>query len=83
MMSSIATVHQEALPESSGGAMADSEIAERINHAILEVQEAMDAAMLAGLIIDPSFTRIENRLTKCGVRIDSQVCKVHVFRKLA
>ena len=83
MMSNIATAHQEALPEGSGVGIADSEIAEKINNVIVEVQEAMDAAMLAGLIVDPSFTRIENRLTKCGVRIDSYVCKVHVFRKLA
>ena len=83
MKSNIAEVHQEALPENSAGVMTDSEIAERINNAIVEVQESMDAAMLAGLIVDPSFTRIENRLTKCGVRIDSDVCKVQVFRKLA
>ena len=83
MKSNIATIHQEVLSESSDSGMADSEIAERINNAILEVQETMDSAMLAGLIVDPSFTRIENRLTKCGVRIDSYVCKVQVFRKLA
>ncbi len=83
MRSNIATVHQGAMPENSGAGMADSEIAEKISNAIVEVQESMDSAMLAGLIVDPSFTRIENRLTKCGVRIDSYVCKVNIFRKLA
>ncbi len=83
MRSNIATVHQGTMPENSDAGMADSEIAERINNAIVEVQEAMDSAMLAGLIVDPNFTRIENRLTKCGVRIDSYVCKVNIFRKLA
>ncbi len=60
----------------------DRDIAERISHAVMEAQEAMDAALLAGLIVEPSFTLIDNRLTKTGVRIDSHVCKVHVFRKL-
>ena len=61
----------------------DRDIADRINHAVMEVQEAMDAALLAGLLVEPSFTVIDNRLTKTGVRIDSNVCKVQVFRKLA
>ena len=61
----------------------DRDIADRINHAVMDVQEAMDAALLAGLLVEPSFTVIDNRLTKTGVRIDSNVCKVQVFRKLA
>ena len=61
----------------------DRDIADRINHAVMEAQEAMDSALLAGLLVEPSFTLIDNRLTKTGVRIDSHVCKVQVFRKLA
>jgi hypothetical protein len=43
----------------------------------------MDSAVLAGLIVEPSFARIEGRLTKSGVKVDSFACSVKVFRKLA
>ncbi len=69
--------------ESPSEGITDRDIADRINHAVMDVQEAMDAALLAGLLVEPSFTVIDNRLTKTGVRIDSNVCKVQVFRKLA
>ncbi len=61
----------------------DRDIANRIAAAITEVQESMDQAVLAGLVVEPNFARIENRQTQCGVRIDSFVCKVGVYRKLA
>ena len=61
----------------------DHAIADRIKAAMTEVQEAMDAAVLAGLIVEPTFARIENRQTQCGARIDSYVCKVGIYRKLA
>ncbi len=60
----------------------DRELADRIGRAISELQDAMDAAVLAGLIVEPSFTRIENRLTRSGVRVDSFLCNVHIYRKL-
>ena len=61
----------------------DRDIANRIQSAMTEVQEAMDGAVLAGLIVEPNFARIENRLTQCGARVDSYVCKIGVYRKLA
>ena len=61
----------------------DRDIASRIVAAMTEVQEAMDRAVLAGLIVEPKFARIENRLTQCGARIDSFVCKIGLYRKLA
>ena len=61
----------------------DRDIANCILSAMTELQEAIDQAVLAGLIVDPNFARIENRLTQCGMRIDSFVCKVGVYRKLA
>ncbi len=61
----------------------DRDIANRILAAITEVQESMDQAVLAGLIVEPNFARIENRLTQCGARIDSFVCKIGLYRKLA
>ena len=36
-----------------------------------ELQEAMDAALLAGLAVEPALAKIENRLTRCGKRMDS------------
>ena len=60
----------------------DYEMGEMINGAIATMQEAMDTAQLAGLVIEPSFSLIENRLAPCGMRIDSFVCKVRSFRRL-
>jgi hypothetical protein len=61
----------------------DRNIADRIKAAMAEVQEALDRAVLAGLIVEPKFTHIENRLAQCGARIDSFVCQVGIYRKLA
>lgn len=61
----------------------DRSLADRIMRASIELQEAMDAAILAGLIVEPGFTQIDGRVTKTGVKVDSYVCKVKVFRKLA
>ena len=40
----------------------DMDIAEKTVQAVGELQDAMDAALLAGLIVEPSFTQVENRL---------------------
>jgi len=42
----------------------------------------MDSCLLAGLIVEPNFAEVDNRLTRFGTRIDSSVCNVRVFRKL-
>ncbi len=81
-MNMVAFPQPDSAPCPSEG-ITDRDIADRINHAVMEAQEAMDAALLAGLIVEPSFTLLDNRLTKTGVRIDSHVCKMQVFRKLA
>ncbi len=60
----------------------DRDVAEKTVQAVGELQEAMDAALLAGLIVEPSFTQVENRLTRYGTRISSFVCNVRVYRKL-
>ena len=66
----------------SATSLGDHETAARILRAVGELQDAMDDAYIAGLIVEPSFTHIENRIAKCGVRVDSHVCSVNVFRKL-
>lgn len=78
----IALDDQHRLAEASGDPLGDREIADRTQHALAELQDALDAAVLAGLIVEPSFTRIENRLTQCGARVDSFVARVHVLRRL-
>ena len=60
----------------------DVELADRTARAVLALQEAMDAAILAGLIVEPNFAQVENRLTRYGTRIESFVCSLHVYRKL-
>ena len=60
----------------------DRDLAERVSRAALELQEAMDSCLLAGLIVESNFVEVGNRLTRFGTRIDSSVCNVRVFRKL-
>ena len=60
----------------------DIELAERVARAVAELEDVMDAALLAGLVVEPEFTRVENRVARYGTRIDSFVCSVSIFRKL-
>ena len=62
---------------------ADEDLAARVVRAIAELQEAMDAAILAGLIVDPSFQQLGGRFESYGVSRDSFVCEAHIYRKLA
>ena len=62
--------------------LTDAQIAEKIHQASAQMQEAMDTALLAGLIVEPSFSLIENRQTPWGVRLDSFVCNVRTYRRL-
>jgi len=61
----------------------DQAIAERTRRAVVELQDAMDQAVLAGLVVKPSFRRIEQRFAGKGMRVDSFVCKIDTFRGLA
>ena len=76
-------LHEATGTDHRVGNQDDRDIAHCILSATTELQKAIDQAVLAGLIVDANFTRIENRLTQCGMRIDSFVCKVGVYRKLA
>ncbi len=77
----LALDYQDRTAEASGHP-GDREIAERTMRAINEFQDALDAAVLAGLRVEPSFAFIEKKLTQFTSRIDSYVCKVNVYRKL-
>ncbi len=70
-------------PADAVGNSGDREIANRTSRAINELQDALDAAILAGLNVEPSFTLIEGRLAKFASHIDSYVCKVDLHRQLA
>ena len=74
--------YQHRLASAAGHPQGDRAIADRTLRALAELQDALDAAVLAGLIVEPSFTCIENRLTQCGARVDSFVGRVHVLRRL-
>jgi len=63
--------------------LTDAQIAEKIHLAVALMQETMDAALMAGLIVEPRFNLIENRQTPWGARIDSFVCNIRTFRRLA
>ena len=63
--------------------LTDAQIAEKIHLVVALMQETMDAALMAGLIVEPRFTLIENRQTPWGVCIDSFVCNIRTFRRLA
>ena len=67
---------------SSGADIVGHELAKRVSQAAAELQDAMDAVLIAGLIVEPKFTQVENRLTRFGTRIDSHVCTVRVYRRL-
>ncbi len=57
----------------------DRDLADRILRACNELQEAMDTSVLAGLIVEPNFARIEGRLTRAGVKVDSfEIGRAHV-----
>ncbi len=73
--------HEKASAQHDAG-LTDHEIGELLNRAIATIQDAMDRAQMAGLVIEPSFSLIENRLAPCGMRLDSFVCKVGSFRRL-
>ncbi len=61
----------------------DREIAMRVSRAIGDLQDAIDAAILAGLMVEPSFKSISGRFNEFGVSMDSYVCSVQIYRKLA
>ncbi|MEE8532105.1 MAG: hypothetical protein V3S95_01005 [Alphaproteobacteria bacterium] len=83
MASKSIRIHQLVESEDSNKIPDDRDLADKILRASQALQESMDSAVLAGLIVEPSFARIEGRLTKSGVKVDSFACSVKVFRKLA
>ncbi len=61
----------------------DRELAANLTRAIATLQQTMDAASRAGLIVEPSFKSISGRFNEYGVSVDSYICNVEVYRKLS
>ena len=61
----------------------DRDLAVGVSRAIAQLQEAMDTAVRAGLIVEPTFRTIGGRFNEFGVSIDSYICSVEIYRKLA
>lgn len=61
----------------------DRDLAANLTRAIATLQEAMDTASRAGLIVEPSFKSISGRFNEYGVSVDSHICSVEIYRKLS
>ena len=66
-----------------GGDPKDRDMASRVVNALNNLQDAMDAAALAGLIIEPCFKQFSNRFKELGTDMESYVGQVEIYRKLA
>jgi len=64
-------------------APSDRNLATQITAAIAELQDAMDAATKAGLIVEPEFRSVSGRFNEFCVSVDSNICSVQIYRKLA
>ena len=61
----------------------DRELSVRVTQAIAVLQDAMDSASRAGLIIEPGFKSITGRFNEFGVSVESYICSVEIYRKLS
>lgn len=61
----------------------DRDLAQEVMARMHEFQEAMDRAILAGLIVEPSFQAAGNRFAHLGVSAESQLVKVKILRRLS
>ena len=82
--------HRAAAATPSGGASAialqaaerDREIAAVMLAAVRALNAAMDEAVRAGLIIEPSLTAVSGRADDVGSQGIPHICSVRVYRKL-
>ena len=65
------------------GLPSDRVLAHTLTQGIARLQDTMDAASKAGLIIEPTFKSISGRFNEFGVSVDSYVCNVELYRKLS
>ncbi len=60
----------------------DSELGKRLKRALRELQDTMDAAIRAGLIVEPTFKKSCKRFSESGGQADAFVCSVKMYRKI-
>lgn len=65
------------------GSAQDRELALGLLNAMNLLQDALDEAALAGLMVEPSFSRVTNRFNDRGCDVDTYVTKVKIYRRLA
>lgn len=61
----------------------DRDLAGDVTSAMLVLQEAIDRAILAGLVVEPSFQAVGNRFSTVGVSAESYLVKVKIMRRLS
>ena len=61
----------------------DRRLATEVTKAIATLQDAVDSAVRAGLIVEPNFQSVGNRFNEFGVSVDSYIFTVAMYRKLA
>ena len=61
----------------------DRELAQEVTATMLAFQEAMDRAILAGLIVEPGFQAVGNRFAAVGVSAESYLVKARILRRLS
>ncbi|MEM7123172.1 MAG: hypothetical protein AAF563_17965 [Pseudomonadota bacterium] len=61
----------------------DRELADAALLAAKKLQDAMDDAIKAGLIVEPTVKMVENRFASVGVSSDSYLLNLNVWRKLS
>lgn len=61
----------------------DRELSKFVSQAIATLQDAMDEASRAGLIIEPTFRSVPDRFNEFGVSVESYICSVEMYRKLS
>lgn len=76
----VAAVPATAAPDGAHGR--DQEIASAIVSAVRSLNEAMDDAIKAGLIVEANVSVAQGRFEDIGISADSYIANVKVFRKL-
>ena len=61
----------------------DRELAQEVMAAAHGLQDAMDKAILAGLIVEPAFAVAGNRFANVGVSAESYLVKIRIMRRLS
>lgn len=65
------------------GEASDRDLAAAVTNAALELQEAMDRAILAGLLVEPGFQSVGNRFSAVGVSAETFLVKIRILRRLS